>query len=145
MLEAVPIAILGIIVIAGIFIFVLASSPQHSLWRPKEHSELARMVEVSQLAVSRGEGDTWSIIGVAENKAPCDLLAVLLVFRPRGFEDTECFGSIEQLPQGAKAEFQIEVLIPESQVQKPYTVVVAEARRKMNESAFKGPGPSRDR
>lgn len=145
MFEAVPIVILGILVIAAIFIFVLASSPQHSLYRPEEHSRLASMVEVSEIEVSRGDDQTWKLIGIAENKAPCDLLAVLLVFRPRGFDDTECFGSIEELPQGAKAEFQIEVLIPESQVQEPYTVVVAEARRKMNESAFKGPGPSRDR
>lgn len=133
----IPIIILSfaaLIFLSGlIFLFHSSQSQRNQrIWKPPEHSQLAKLVEIGELQVESGSGGSWSLTGELRNNAGCDLVALAIVFRPKGFGDLECLASIEELELDETKPFRIDVLVPQEQVKKPYRVFVAEARRKIS-------------
>ncbi|MDF1665573.1 MAG: hypothetical protein P1V97_27690 [Planctomycetota bacterium] len=122
------------LIAVSLFVFLLRfsnSSGRHQFWKPDEHIQLAKQITISDIKVETGPGQDWSLTGNAKNNADCALVAVVIVFRPGGFGNLECLTSIEELGFEEICPFKIDVLVPKTQVKKPYQVYAAEARRKI--------------
>lgn len=121
-----------LLVSAFVFFLRFSISPsRHQFWKPEEHTELAKFVEISEVEAISGSGGEWSLRGTVTNKADCALVALVIVYRPEGFGTMECLTSIEELAFEEKKPFQVDVLVPREQVKEPYKVFVAEAQRKI--------------